>query len=64
MIGEVVVMDPSAYQAWLVAGGSAGSLSASGQQVFQQMGCATCHRSDTQGRGPNLAGFRQAGDAG
>ena len=21
------------------------------------MGCATCHRSDTQGRGPNLAGL-------
>ena len=24
--------------------------------MFQQMGCATCHRSDTQGRGPNLEG--------
>jgi cytochrome c oxidase subunit 2 len=57
MIGEVVVMDPSAYQAWLVSGGSAGALSVSGQQVFEQMGCATCHRSDTQGRGPNLAGI-------
>ena len=56
MIGEVVVMDPSAYQAWLTAGGSAGSLSVSGEQMFQQMGCGTCHRSDTQGRGPNLAG--------
>ena len=56
MIGEVVVMDPSAYQAWLVSGGSAGALSVSGQQVFQQMGCGTCHRSDTQGRGPNLEG--------
>ncbi len=56
MIGEVVVMEPSAYQAWLVSGGQAGALSESGQQVFQQMGCGTCHRSDTQGRGPNLAG--------
>ena len=33
-----------------------GSLSANGQQLFQQLGCATCHRADTQGRGPNLAG--------
>jgi cytochrome c oxidase subunit 2 len=57
MIGEVVVMDPSAYQAWLIAGGSAGAMSASGQQVFEQMGCATCHRADTQGRGPNLDGI-------
>jgi len=57
MIGAVVVMDPSAYQAWLTAGGTAGTLIASGQQTFQQMGCETCHRSDTQGRGPNLAGI-------
>ena len=27
-----------------------------GQKLFAQMGCATCHRSDTQGRGPNLVG--------
>jgi cytochrome c oxidase subunit 2 len=57
MIGEVVVMDPSAYQAWLVSGGSAGALSVTGRQVFDQMGCGTCHRSDTQGRGPNLEGI-------
>jgi cytochrome c oxidase subunit 2 len=57
MIGEVVVMDPSAYQAWLTANATTGSLAASGQQMFTQMGCATCHRSDTQGRGPNLAGL-------
>jgi cytochrome c oxidase subunit 2 len=53
MIGEVVVMDPSAYQAWLGSGGTA-ALSNSGQQLFQQLGCGTCHRADTQGRGPNL----------
>ena len=57
MIGEVVVMDPSAYQVWLSSGGSAGALSINGKQVFQQMGCVTCHRSDTQGRGPDLAGI-------
>ncbi len=56
MIGEVVVMDPSAYQAWLTANATTGSLPSNGQQMFTQMGCATCHRSDTQGRGPNLAG--------
>ncbi len=57
MIGEVVVMDPTAYQAWLTANATTGSLAASGQQMFVQMGCATCHRSATQGRGPNLAGL-------
>jgi cytochrome c oxidase subunit 2 len=57
MIGEVVVMDPAAYQAWLVGGGAMASLSANGQQLFLQLGCATCHRNDTTGRGPTLAGL-------
>ena len=56
MIGQVIVMEPTAYQAWLASGGATGSLASNGQQLFQQLGCATCHRSDTQGRGPNLAG--------
>jgi cytochrome c oxidase subunit 2 len=58
MIGEVIVMEPNAYQAWMSGGGtSSGSLASNGQQLFQQLGCATCHRSDTQGRGPDLAGI-------
>ncbi|HWR36129.1 MAG TPA: cytochrome c oxidase subunit II [Clostridia bacterium] len=56
MIGRIVVMEPSAYEAWLGGGGTEGSLSATGQKLFQELGCATCHRSDTQGRGPNLVG--------
>jgi cytochrome c oxidase subunit 2 len=59
MIGQVIVMGPAEYQAWMSggAGGSSGSLAANGQQLFQQLGCTTCHRSDTQGRGPNLEGL-------
>jgi cytochrome c oxidase subunit 2 len=57
MIGQVIVMEPVAFQAWLSGGESTGSLSANGQQLFQQLGCATCHRFDTQGRGPNLVGL-------
>ena len=56
MIGQVIVMDPTAFQAWLSQGGASGSLAANGQQLFQQLGCSTCHRFDTQGRGPNLNG--------
>ena len=56
MIGEVIVMEPTAYQAWLSGGGATGTMASNGQQLFQQLGCATCHRSDTQGRGPNLNG--------
>ena len=58
MIGEVVVMEPTAYQAWLANGGATASMSANGKELFSQLGCATCHRTDgTQGRGPNLAGI-------
>jgi cytochrome c oxidase subunit 2 len=56
MIGEVVVMEPAAYQAWLSGGNAEGSLASTGQKLFQQLGCTTCHRFDTPGRGPNLVG--------
>jgi cytochrome c oxidase subunit 2 len=55
MIGTIEVMEPAQYQAWM-SGGSAGPLSASGEKIFAELGCATCHRTDSQGRGPNLTG--------
>ena len=57
MIGQVTVMEPAQYEAWLSGGGTTGSLAASGESLFQQLGCPTCNRSDTQGRGPNLVGI-------
>ena len=57
MIGQVVVLEPAQYESWLSGGLASGSLASSGQSIFQQLGCATCHRSDTQGRGPNLIGL-------
>lgn len=56
MIGEIVVMDPAQYEAWM-SGGNTGPLSATGEKLFAELGCATCHRTDTQGRGPNLQGI-------
>ena len=56
MTGEIVVMEPADYQAWL-SGGPAVPLAVSGQKLFSEMGCSTCHRSDVQGRGPNLVGL-------
>src|SRR5579864_5085748 len=55
MIGSIVVQEPAQYEAWM-SGGSTGPLSASGEKIFAELGCATCHRSDSQGRGPNLLG--------
>ena len=56
MIGKVVVMQPAEYEAWLGGGGAQGTLAATGEQLFQQMGCAGCHLPDWKGRGPSLQG--------
>lgn len=57
MIGDVVVMEPAQYQNWLSGGMAMGSLAQAGQGLFMSLGCSTCHRFDTQGRGPNLTGI-------
>jgi cytochrome c oxidase subunit 2 len=71
MIGQVVVLEPEQYEAWLsgesgaplaVAGqgaaiAPAGSLADKGQQLFQSLGCQVCHQRDRQGIGPVLAGI-------
>jgi cytochrome c oxidase subunit II len=57
MTGEVVVMDPTEYQVWLSGGNSGGSLAAAGAKLFQDLACNTCHRPDSQGRGPILEGL-------
>jgi cytochrome c oxidase subunit 2 len=55
MVGSIVVLEPAQYETWM-NGGSTGPLSATGEKIFAELGCSTCHRSDTQGRGPNLHG--------
>jgi cytochrome c oxidase subunit 2 len=55
MIGRVFVMEPIEYQAWLSGGGGL-SMTARGEQLFQQLGCVSCHLTDGSGRGPSLAG--------
>lgn len=57
MIGQVVVMEPAEYQAWLQGGRGEGSMASVGQKLFQELGCTSCHRFDAQGRGPNLQGI-------
>jgi cytochrome c oxidase subunit 2 len=32
-------------------------MAAAGERKFQELGCVTCHRADTEGRGPNLQGL-------
>jgi cytochrome c oxidase subunit 2 len=57
MTGEVVVMDPPEYQAWLSGGATQQTLGEAGQQLFSDLACNTCHRPDLKGRGPVLEGL-------
>jgi cytochrome c oxidase subunit 2 len=57
MIGWVVVQEPADYQAWLAGGVAGASLAASGQKLFQDLNCVTCHRAGATGRGPVLDGL-------
>jgi cytochrome c oxidase subunit 2 len=57
MIGQIVVMEPNEYAAWLAGGSTEGGMAMDGQKLFAELGCLSCHRSDTQGRGPNLVGL-------
>lgn len=55
MGGTIHVMEPSDYELWL-SGGPALSPVASGEALFTQMGCVTCHDSGNASRGPILHG--------
>jgi cytochrome c oxidase subunit 2 len=56
MIGWITVMQPRDYQAWMSGAAGNQPLAVTGEKLFTELGCVTCHRSDTQGRGPNLVG--------
>jgi cytochrome c oxidase subunit 2 len=57
MTGEVVVMEPADYQAWLNGQMQDMSLAAGGAKLFNDLACNTCHRPDSAGRGPVLDGL-------
>jgi cytochrome c oxidase subunit 2 len=58
MIGEVVVLEPAAYQAWLAGEtGATVSMAEAGRELFSQLGCPTCHAGGGDARGPVLAGL-------
>ena len=57
MIGEVIVMTPEAYQAWLPGGAAVASPAEAGGKLFAgDAQCISCHKSDGSGRGPVLEG--------
>lgn len=57
MIGSVVVMEPNEFDDWLSGNASLQSPAVAGQQLYQTLGCISCHGAAGEGgRGPALAG--------
>ena len=57
MIGKVTVMEPEDYQNWLSGGVSGETMVQAGERQFKQLGCNTCHKEVSGGRGPTLVGL-------
>jgi cytochrome c oxidase subunit 2 len=58
MIGSVVVMEPGEFSGWLSGNSSQQSPVVAGQQLYQTLGCVSCHGTRGEGgRGPALIGL-------
>jgi cytochrome c oxidase subunit 2 len=58
MIGSVVVMEPREFDNWLSGNTNTTSPVLAGQQLFQTLGCASCHGATGEGgRGAPLQGL-------
>lgn len=58
MIGSVIVMQPSEFDNWLSGNASQQSPAVAGEQLYQTLGCVSCHGAKGEGgRGPELAGL-------
>ena len=49
-------MTENDYENWLAGNGAEGTMAQQGERLFGQLGCATCHQLDQQGRCPILRG--------
>jgi len=57
MTGSVIVMEPREFDNWLSGNTGTTTPAAAGQQLYQTLGCASCHGANGEGgRGPTLAG--------
>ena len=56
MIGQVVVMSPSEFAAWLSTGRETLSVAQRGERLFHSFGCSGCHSAQAAVRAPLLEG--------
>ncbi len=55
MVGSIVVMEPNQFDDWLSGNTGQQSPAVAGQQLYQSLGCASCHGAAGEGgRGPDL----------
>jgi len=57
MVGRIIVMEPTEFQAWLGGGAATVSTAGAGEKLFQRLGCVSCHLANDSGRGPSLVGL-------
>ncbi|MBV9876176.1 MAG: cytochrome c oxidase subunit II [Verrucomicrobia bacterium] len=57
MIGQVIVMNPTDFAAWLKTGRDTVSVAQRGEQLFHSFGCSGCHAAQAAVRAPLLEGI-------
>ena len=57
MIGQVIVMTPTDFAAWLKTGRETVSVAQRGERLFHSFGCSGCHAAQTAVRAPLLEGI-------
>jgi cytochrome c oxidase subunit II len=57
MIGHIIALEPAEFQAWLSGGATVVSMATAGENLFQKLGCVSCHAQSDTGRGPSLVGL-------
>jgi cytochrome c oxidase subunit II len=58
MTGSIIVMEPREFDDWLSGNTGNTTPAVAGQQLYQTLGCASCHGGTGEGgRGPTLAGL-------
>ena len=57
MTGSIIVMEPREFDDWLSGNTGSTTPATAGQQLYQTLGCASCHGANGEGgRGPTLVG--------
>jgi len=57
MIGQVIAMDPAAYQRWLTQKSPGVTLAQRGAKLFRDLGCSGCHMGNSIVHAPRLEGL-------